>query len=163
MTFKKFKIKGKFLSLHGHYTIYDAEDNIIYTVTGKAFSRKFSMLNQDGEEVLKIKRKLFALRFTYFIFHDDIPVFKIVKSLGFKPTIFVESLTDPDAFLVQGNIWDSEYAFYQGDSEFAYVSKKMWSIGGVYGIAIAEGWNEELALAMVVIIDVIRRTKNRRK
>ena len=163
MEFKKFKITGKSFTLRGNYTIHDDNDKEVYTVKGSPFLRKFTMFNTLGEEVLQIRRKVFSLRFTYFIYKDDQQMFKIVRALGFRPSIFVESLIESDAFVMQGNVWDSEYAFYQEDKEFAYVSKKMWSLSGNYGVAIAQGWEEDIVLAMVIIIDVIRRTKNRRR
>ena len=163
MEFKKYKVKGKLFSIFGKYEIRDEHDHIVYTAKSNFLQTKVPLIDDLGHEVLVIKRKLFALRYTYFIEKRGEPLFKVVKTLGLKPTVFIESLSQPDAFLVEGNIWGTEYAFYKEDEEFAYVSGKMFNLPGLYGVAIKDGEDKDAVLALVLIIDLIKRDKRRRR
>ena len=163
MEFKKYKVKGKLFSIFGKYEISDENDHISYTAKSNFFQTKVPLLDDLGHEVLTIRRKVLSLRYTYFIERDGAPLYKVVKTLGLKPTVFIESLSQPDAFLVEGNIWGTEYAFYKENEEFAYVSGKMFSLPGLYGVAIKEGEDPRIVLALVLIIDLIKRDKRRRR
>lgn len=163
MEFKKYKIKGKVFSFFGEYTISDEGDNLCYTAKSNFLQTKMPLINSMDEEVLMIRRKLFAFRYSFFIEKDGQPIFRVVKSFGFKPQIIIESLIEPDAFVVQGNIWATEYAFYRENKEFAFVSHKIFSIRGLYGLALDPAEDEQLVIALVLIIDLIKKAKRRRR
>ena len=89
-------------------------------------------------------------------------MFRIWRTFGLKAEIFVESLIENDAFVIQGNIWSSEFSFYRNDEEFAHVSRNIWKIPDVYGVAIEKNADHEIVLAMVIIIDLIKDRRKRR-
>ena len=163
MEFKKYKIKGKLFSLFGEYTITDESDRLCYTAKTNLFQTKLTIFDDSGNEVLLVRRKFFSFRYTFFIEKDGESIFKIWKTIAWKPEIFIESLVSPDAFLIQGNIWATEYAFYRENIEFAYVSHKLWNIRGVYGLAVKDGEDDAVVLALVLIIDLIKKAKRRRR
>lgn len=163
MEFKKFKIKGTVFSFLARYTITDEADQLCYTAKSNFWQTRMPLLDSMGSEVLTISRHLFALRYTYYIMKDGQRLFKVWKTLNLKPRIFIESLAEPDAFVVQGNFWTTEYAFYRNDKEFAYVSHKLFDIRGLYGAAIQAEEQAEVVLALVLIIDLIRKSKRRKR
>ncbi len=163
MDFKKYKVRGRLFTFVAQYSITDEEDQLCFSAKSNFIQTRMPVNNSLGEEVLTIKRKWFSLRYTYFIEKEGVPVFKVWKSLTLKPRIFIESLVEPDAFLVQGNIWATEYAFYRGDKEFAFVSHKLFNIRGLYGVAIKPEESHEIVLALVLIIDLIKKARRRRR
>ena len=163
MNFRKYKVKGKIFSLFGEYRISDQSDALCYSAKSNFLRTSMSIRDEFGQEVLMIRRKFLSLRYTFFIEKDDKPIFKVWKTLSFKPQVYIESLIEPDAFEIQGNIWATEYAFYREGLEFAYVSHKIWDIRGVYGLAIKEEEDHSLVIALVLIIDMIKKANRRRR
>jgi uncharacterized protein YxjI len=158
LSFKKFKIKEKVWSLRQDYRILDENDNLLYRTDGSKFSfkNKTVLLDASGEEIVRIEKKLLTMRPTYLIIKEGQPLFKIVKRFTLKPRIIVESLTDSDAFLVEGNLWGNEYRFVANDEEFAFVSKDIWKLADTYGIAMHPDSREDINLAVILIIDMIK-------
>lgn len=162
--FEKYKIKEKTWSFWGAYEIFNSNDRLIYEVKGEPFSFRsnYTMRNGDGIEVCQITRKIFSFNRKFFIRKNGVDLFRVVRSWNiFKSEIFVDSLQESDAFIIQGNIWQKEFAFYRNQNEFAYVSKKMWTFKDTYGVAVDESENIEIVLALVVIIDLINSAKEK--
>lgn len=159
--FKTFKIKNNLWSFKQRYRVTDANDHEVYHGKTKtwSFTSHTTLYDAEGYEVLKIYRKLWSWKFTFFIEIDGERRFRVVRSFGFKPKIFVDAYCEEDAFYLQGDIWGSEYAFYRGDEEIAYTSKKMWSLKNVYGLAVKPGEDEEIAIAVVITLDLMRKAR----
>ena len=157
MAITKLKIKEESFSFDPKYIVTDEEETQIAIVKKHVFSlrKKATLTNSFGEEILVIKKIPFSFRTTFFIELDEEPVFKITRNFGWKSNVFVESLLDSDTYTIQGNIWSSEYAFYRNDVEFAYVSRKIWSLKDTYGIAILEEFDLHLMIALVIVLDLI--------
>jgi len=161
MSFVKYKVQEHFFSRKKGYTITDESGRLIGTVKRHFFSpvKRATFLNEAEDEVLTISRKLFSFRKTHFIQKKGIDVFRIFRTFSLKPTVFVESLTQPDAFAIQGNIWSSEYAFYKNNAEFAYVSRNIWKLQDAYQVAIQEDEDQYLVLALVIVLSLMRKPK----
>lgn len=164
MNFIKYKVKQKIFSFNPRYIISDADDRLVATVSLKpfSFSQRATLYNESGEVVYQLSRKPFSFRSTYFITKDGRQFFRIFKTFGFKPKIFVEALEKPDAFMIQGNIWHSEYSFYKNDKEFAYVSRDLWKLADTYGVAIKEDEDHYLILSMAIVIALINHRRKQR-
>ncbi len=164
MSFNKFQIKEHFLKFTPRYTISDEHGYLIATVNKHPFSlsKKATYLDENGLEKLTIHKKKFSFRRTYFIHKNDQIICRIWKTFGFRPEIFVESLVEPDAFVIEGNILRSEYSFFKNDTEFAHVSRNIWKIPDQYGVAIKKDEDQDIVLAMVIIIDLIQESRRRR-
>ena len=157
--YKKYKLKKKAWSLSARYTVTDEMDNLCYESKGYAFKlhKVAELFDSFGQYVCTIRSKIFSFKSTYFIDKGDVPTYRFVKSIGrLKDQIFVDSLTEADAFVIQGNFWSSEYKFIQDGCEFAYVSKEMWSFKDMYGIAVEEGYDASIVIACVIIINTIK-------
>lgn len=161
MAFHRYKIKEHFLSFNPRYTITDDREQLVGTVNKHAFSprKRATLYNDLEEEVSEIYKKLFSFQRTYFIHKDGIPHFRIFKTFGIKPRIYVESLTQPEAFYIQGDIWSSEYAFYRENKEFAFVSRKIWKIRDAYLAAVEEEEDQYLILSVIIVLDFLRKSR----
>lgn len=162
MTFINYIVKKHIFSLAQNYTITDQEGYKIAHVKSPKFTlpHKGVFYDDMDNEVFTIRTKLFSFKRTYYLEKNDKAIFKVFKPWGFKPTVFVESLLDPDAFVIQGNFWSNEYAFYKNDIEFAYVTSSVINISGQYQVSIETNENQQLVLALVVILDMLRKRKN---
>lgn len=78
-----YRIKEKFWSWVGKFTIYDDKDNEQFFVVGKAFSwgKKLSFQNAKGKELAFIEQKLMSWRPRYKILIDGKPFAEITKEL----------------------------------------------------------------------------------
>ena len=161
MAYNKYKIKENFFSFTPRYTITDEEERLIGTANKHAFSfrKQITLFNDSDTEVSSIYKELFSFRRTYYIHKNGKRQFKIFKTFSLKPRIYVESLIHPEAFLIQGDIWSSEFAFYRDGIEFAYVSRNIWQIRDAYMAAIKEEEDQFLILAVVVVIDLLRKSR----
>lgn len=146
------------MSLKGDYRVYDESENEVYRAEGQTFSmsNKYIFQDSNGETIFEFRQKVLSLKPTFFITRDGQDILKIQKTFGFKPEIFVEYLLDTDAFYVSGNIWGSEYKFFKEGREFAYVAKDIWKLADTYGVAVEEGQDATIVLAVVVIIQIIK-------
>jgi len=159
--FRKYKIKHNPFSFKHRYVITDEDELLIAEAKTNLFSSRFKTTIYDdfGDQVMRIRKKLFSFKRTFFIDIAGEPKYRIQRTFSFKPKIFVDALDEPDAFMVQGDIWGSEYAFYKDGEEFAFVSKKMWSFKGVYGIAVREGHDHMPVIALVIVLSLMRNDK----
>lgn len=161
MAFYEYKIKEHFLSFNPRYTITDDRGQVVGQVEKHAFSphKRATVYNDLEQEVAEIHKKLFSFQRTYYIHKSGIPHFRIFKTFGLKPRIYVESLTKPEAFYIQGDIWSTEYAFYRENKEFAYVSRKAWKIKDAYLAAIEEDEDQYLILTIIIVLDFLRKSR----
>lgn len=165
MSFLKYRIVERFMRFKKRFLITDEEDRLIGYVSKHPFSlrKKATLFDESDIPRLIIYKKPFSFRSTYFIEKEEQRIFRVFKTIGFRASIFVESLIAPDAFMIQGNIWYSEYAFYKNDQEFAHVSRDIWKIPDNYGVAIKEDEEDHLLiLALVIVIDLIHDSRKKK-
>ena len=164
MSFVKYRIKERFLAFKRRYLLYDDQDREIGYVSKHPFSlvKKATFYDLSDEVLFVISKKPFSFRPTYYIERRGEREMRIFRSLGFRPDIYVESLISSDAFMIQGNIWHSEYAFYKNDRGFAYVSRDIWKIPDSYGVAVDQTEDELIVLCMVIIIDLMIDSRRRK-
>lgn len=160
MNFTKYKIKKEW-SLNHRYVVTDESGELVAEAKTNIWSARFRTLLYDsfGDPVLTIRRKIFSFNHTFFIDIDGVPKYRIQKTWSFRPKIFVDALDETDAFLVEGDIWGSEYAFYRSGEEFAYVSKKMWSLNAHYGLAVSDEVDHMPVIALVIVLNLIKRAQ----
>ena len=132
---------------------------MVYRAEGKSFSfsQQTKVYDSFDDEIFEIKKNNFSWKTTFFILKDGKRVYKVFQKIfSTRLTVFVESLTEIDAFYVEGNFWGREYNFYTEGKNIATVSKKLFSLSDLYGITIEEGHDEQLILTVLIIIDMIR-------
>lgn len=159
---KKFQIEEKIFKFPKKYIINDDRGNLSYYAVGKVFSPwdETTFYDSFDEEIFKFKRKIFSWKTTFFILKDGKPVYKMfAKLVEVRPTMYVESLTESDAFFIEGDLLRKEYNFYREEKKFASVSKEFFSLADIYGVEVNDNEDVQLVLAVVVIIDLIRDKK----
>lgn len=158
MTFINYKIKEHRLKRRG-YTVTDERDHVFATFKRKPFSFKAetNMYDEHHKVIFTITRKVFSFNKEHYI-HDQNNelLFRIFRPMGFKKDIFVESMTEPEALYIQGNLWKSEYAFYKNNVEITYVTRKFWSIADTYRVSILANENNALMIALTIVLDSIK-------
>ena len=148
----KFYIKQKVFSWGDKFSIYDANGNERYFVQGEVFSfgKKLHLLDLGGNEIAFISQKLFSFLPTYKISRYGNEIAEVVRNFTFfKQEYSVEGL----GWQVHGDFWDHTYEVTGGGRTIASVSKRWFTWGDTYEIDIADGLNEVMALAVVLVID----------
>lgn len=164
MSISKYKISST-PWIGGKYTISDEHDLLVCEAKRSSFSMvdKTEVFDSFGELVFSIKRKFWTLKDEYFIYDQSQPIYRIEKArFTFRPSIYVESLHNRDAFLVKGDIWGMEYSFLRYKEPIAMVTKKMWSFSSQYGLAVDDKEDELLIMSVVITLDLIKRRRRRR-
>jgi len=164
MSFNRFNIQEKVFSFGGKYVITDDSGHEAYLAKGKPFSlaRHNEIFDSFGTKVYEFKKEIFSWKEIFFIHKDGEPVFRLFKKrISIPPEIFVESLTNTEAFYVQGDFWGRAYSFFKGEQLFATVSKKFPSFKDAYEVSVAKGFDEGLVLTVVLIIDQMKDKKKK--
>ena len=153
----RYVMRQKIWSLGDDFTIQDADGRDVFYVDGKVFSLRNTLIFKDGQgnEVARIDRKLIALAPTWEIYRDGRPYATVKKPLF--PLLHAKFSVDvpgPDDLEARGNLLDHEYTFTRDGQVVAEVSKKWFSWTDSYGVDVAEGEDDALILACVVVIDM---------
>ena len=155
----KLYLKQKVFSWGDKFSVYDENGTPRYQVRGEVFTfgKKLHLCNLQGEELAFIHQKVFSFLPKYYISRNGIDVAEVVKHFTFfKQEYSVEGL----GWQVQGNFWDHAYEVTGGGRTIAEVSKRWFSWGDTYEIDIADGLDEIMALAVVLVIDACIEAAN---
>ncbi|MGD2087060.1 MAG: LURP-one-related family protein [Candidatus Aminicenantes bacterium] len=154
---KKYVMKQKIWTLGDKFVIKDETKTPVFYVKGKVFSLgdKLSFRDINGNELAYISQKVFSFSPRYKIYRDKRVIATIVKKIAPFKDLYVVHVPGADDFRVKGNFLNYEYAFTRKGRKIAFVSKKFFSWGDTYGIAIVPGEDDILILATSVIIDMV--------
>ena len=156
MKFNKYTIsvKGIFKT---KFEIYQ-EGKLLYKIeTPGFFYKNIIFKDLEGNVVLKLRRPFTFGRFKFLFYENKIKTGELTDEL-MSNTYRLNS--DYANYVAKGNWTSKEYTVYLGDDDIAKVSRKMFSSKDKYGIAIIEGNHDLFILAMVVIIEVVKRMKS---
>jgi uncharacterized protein YxjI len=157
MPMARYRMKQEWLSFGDDFAIEDAEGREAYFVDGRAFSfgDKLSFQDASGKELLFVAQRLLAWGPTYEITRGDEVVATVRKELfTLFRCRFTVDVPGPRDLEATGDFLDHEYEFRRGDDVVATVSKRWFSLTDTYGIDVAEGEDDVLVLASVVVIDL---------
>lgn len=135
-----YKIQGKFFTFTRKKFLKDLEGNKLYTIRNKfwiLFARKAFVINNDGEIVAWIRRKIFS-------FHDHYDINCKYGSL-----------------VVRGNILGFDYHIYLNDVEVGHVARKI-SLRDSFVLSLNDDVKDvpfyiSLVIAIDNIVDQIRQ------
>ena len=132
-------------------------DNVRYKCLPQSFwnSGRQRLCMPDGTVLLEWERSLTLWVAKYILYRDGEEIGTVQKQpLSNRYEVVVEGET----IEVRGNLWQKEFTFVYDGVEVAKVSRKILRNEGAFGIAIMEGQDDLLYLAILtIIIDVIRR------
>lgn len=163
MGFISYKIKERTLKKR-RYTVTDEKDHPYATFVRNriSFKKETEMLDEYDNVVYKLSRKTFSFKKEHYINDpNDQPLYRIFRPLGFNKEIYVESMTEPDALYVKGNLWKSEYSFYRDDVKISFVTREIWKLRDTYSVSILPNENHYLILAITVVLDMIRESNKK--
>ena len=155
----QFRLNSKPLSFGSNYQIRNEKDELAYVVRGKilSFGHDLTLETAQGVEVARIKQELFNFMPTFEMYLGEKPFATISKKFNWFKKRFLLDIPGPNDYEIEGNIWNYEYEFRRQQGVVATVSRKMFSITGVYGVNIVKEEDPISILAAVVVIDLCNR------
>jgi uncharacterized protein YxjI len=154
----RYLMKEKWLAMGNDFQILDEQGQQVYFVDGQAFTlgEKLSFKDNDGKELLFIRQRLLAWGHTYEILRGGQTLAMVKKKMfTLLRARFSVDVPGPDDLEAQGDFLSHEYVFSLRGQEVATVSKKWISWTDAYGVDIADGQDDLLILACVVVIDLV--------
>ena len=145
-------IKQKVFSWRDRFVIKDENGNDRYYAEGEVFSwaKKLHIYDLSGREVAYIEQKIWSWMPKYYIFRNGSLVALIRKELSFLHPKY--TLEGP-GWTVEGSFWEHDYDILEQGRKIAGVRKEWFTWGDFY--VLADGWDEVLALAVVLTIDCV--------
>jgi uncharacterized protein YxjI len=158
-----FALHQTLLSFTGDAWIEDDQGNRLYEVDGKiALSRTLDLLDQAGTILYTLQQPLMSLHRSFAISRGDQAVGNVEKELfTFLGDRFTISLTEGEALEGSGDFLDHEFRVTRGDTEVISASRAWFSMHDTYGVKVADGFDEPLALAIAIAIEQIEAEEHR--
>lgn len=151
-----FKLNSKLLTLRSHYQIRDAADNLVFSVKGKmlSFGHDLTIENANGMPVARIQQRLLNFMPTFDLILGDKHFAKITKKFTWFKKRFLLDVPGPNDYDIEGDFWNYEYEFRRKSGVVATVSRKFFSLTGVYGVDMLDSEDPIAVLSTVVVIDL---------
>ena len=127
------RVQGKFFTFTRKKLVMDLNDNLKYTVRNKfwfLFRRKAMIYDADGNEVVRLSRKVLSLHDHYFV----------TSNLGEMEIV--------------GNIFQFNYKITLNGKEIGHIARKI-SLRDSYVLTIDDNFDYMLFVALVIAIDII--------
>jgi uncharacterized protein YxjI len=147
-------------SFGGDAWIEDDAGNRAFEVDGKAFAlaRTLDMLDPRGTVLYTLRAPVFSLRQKFEIRRGDDVVASIQKAFfTFLGDRFSIQLEGGETLEAEGDFLDHEYRVLRGDTEVIAASRSWFSLHDTYGVRVANGFDDALALAIVIAIEQMER------
>lgn len=158
----RFRLNSKLLTLGSNYQIKNEIDELAYQVRGKilSFGHDLTLETAQGVEVARIKQRLMNWMPTFELYLENKHFATITRKFSWFKKHFLLDVPGPNDYEIEGDFWDYEYEFRRQEGVVASVSRKMFSLTGVYGVDIIEGEDPISILAAVVVIDLCNRDES---
>ena len=153
----RYRLAQRWFAFGDDFAVEDEDGREAFFVDGRAFSwgKKLSVEAPRGHEVAFIAQRLLAWGPTYEITRDGVLAAVVKKQLfTFLRCRFAVDVAGPDDLEAVGDFLDHEYELVRGGDVVATVSKAWWSWTDSYGIEVADGEDDVLALCVAVVIDL---------
>jgi uncharacterized protein YxjI len=110
-------------------------------------------MDTAGNELYHIAKSLMHLRQTFEIKKGDALVATIEKGLiSFLGDKFKVEFQNGDELQVKGDIIDHDFTIRRGEIVVIEASQKFFSLHNVFGVQVAAGFENELAMAIVIAL-----------
>lgn len=149
----RFYIKQHVFTWGDKFSIYGEDNTEKYYVEGEVFTfgKKLHVYDAaTAREVAYIEQKIFSFLPKYYIYKNGDEVAEVVKEFTFFRHEY--SVNGPN-WMVQGDFFDHEYEFFDGEGVVTRVSKQWFTWGDAYEIDISSTVDEVTALAAALVID----------
>jgi len=162
----RYLIQERLFSVGRDFWIEDEAGNRAFLVDGKAFSLRetFELKDSAGHLRALIRKKILAMRDTMEI-EDGGGVIAKVRPAFFSPLrhrYFID-LADGVQLEAVGNFADKDWTLSGPDGRIlARISRQWFRIRDTYGVEVAPGMDDALAIAIAVCIDRIHEDEVRK-
>lgn len=148
-------IKQKVFSLAGKFTVKDERQNDVYFVEGSflRIPKTFSITDAHDQEIATITKKPFSFLPTFFVEVIGQDIVTIKKQFTF---IKARYTIDGAGIKVQGNLWDMNFQVLRDGEEVGSVQKKWFTWGDSYEVQINDEESEAIVIALVVAISYVK-------
>jgi uncharacterized protein YxjI len=153
----RYLMQQKLFTFGDDYKIKDETGRERFYVDGKVFTLgdQLSFQDMQGNELAYIRQRLLTLGRTYEIWRGNELAATVHKALfTFFRCSFSIDVPGPNDLEATGDFLDYEYEIARGDKTVALVSKRWFSWSDSYGVEVADGEDDLLALASTVVIDL---------
>lgn len=152
-------IKQKILSLGEKFSVKDELENEVYFVEGSFMQipKRFSIQNTERNEVALITKKPLSFLPTFIVDVNGQEPIVIKKQFTFLKARYTIDAVDLE---VRGSWWDMNFELFQKGVLVGTVSKKWFTWGDSYELAIVNDDMESLLIALVVAIDYVKASEN---
>jgi uncharacterized protein YxjI len=161
---KKFYVNEKFFSIGDQFDILDERQQPVYKVKEKLFTfgKQFSFINANGEQLAFCKQKLFRLMPQYQLFIRN----RLVATIKKRFTVFVKKydiLSEEGTYTIEGDVFAWNFQIAKDGNVFCHVHKNFTLFKDKYEISVGEGFDEILALNLVIILDSVHHDAKSRR
>lgn len=151
----KLLFKQKVFSWFDTYDIFDAQNNVVFTVKGQiSWGHLLNIFDASGNQLGAVKEKIFTFLPKFELYLNDRYIGEISKELTFFKDKFN---IDFNGWHVTGDIWDYTYQILSpSGSTIAMVNKQWLTWGDTYEIDVADSNDTLYALMVVLAIDAAK-------
>lgn len=144
-------MKQKAISLKPKFDVFDSNEETVYHVEGDIARLNFS-IQKNGEEVLKLKKKLIAILPEYFIEKDKTELARIKKKLKLTTPELQGTVNGMDLHIA-GDLFGYDFDIQVGDKVLAHVDtdRSLWT--DCYRIRIFDESQVDMAIALAIVCD----------
>jgi len=150
-----YRVKKKFWSWGGEFSITDIEGRLLYKTIGEAFSwgDKLSFQDINNKELAQINQ--LNSTFNYEILKNDEPYAKFIQEPTGIISNYILDIPGSDNFTIKGENLQHEFIFKQSNKEVAIVSLELLSWPNTYEVEILGNENNIEILCSCIIIDLL--------
>lgn len=157
----KYYIKGKMISLHNRFYVYDETGKQVYEISSKAvsFGAKTTLYEMNGQKHAYVEERILHLLSHYDIYIED----QMICSIAQKVKLFKPSYKLTNGYSVDGNIFGFHFNVVDPNGKtMASIKRKAISLADQYEIEIFDEKQELLALAILIAIsnDILQEAQN---
>ena len=155
----KLYIKEEIFTLGDTFSIYDELGNEKYYAQSEviSFGRKLHLYDTSENELAFIRQRLMTFLPKYMVEINGEEVAEVIKEF----TLFRQAYSVPALdWHIEGDFFSHEFTVCKGEEQIATVSREWFTLGDAYAIEISPSAHEIMALAVVLIIDMIAEDSN---
>jgi uncharacterized protein YxjI len=152
----RYKIRQHLISIGDDFYVETTDGRRAFFVDGKVLRLRKTFVLQDmqGREMATIEKRLLAMRDTMDIYREGRVLATVRKAwLNVLRDRYIVNRKGAPDWEVKGDLFDHEYAIYQGDQRIAQISKRWFSFTDTYGIDVLPGLDDALIIAVCIVID----------
>ncbi len=151
-----YKIRQRLISIGDDFYVENAAGRRVFFVDGKVLRlrKTFELKDMQGHVLATIQERVLALRDTMDIYRDGKVLATVRKAwINFLRDRYIIDRKGAPDWEVRGDLFDHEYAIYQGEQRIAQISKRWFSLTDTYGIDVLPGLDDALIVSACIVID----------